>query len=345
MNDQKIMVYRVSSIRSLLSVLIYLSVLLLPVGCGTSRKTTVSHITMNRQQYISTYAGLAREEMQRTGIPASITMAQALLESNDGNSYLAVYGDNHFGIKCHKDWNGRKIYYDDDKRHECFRRYKSVDDSYRDHSDFIRNGQRYAFLFELDPHDFKAWARGLKRAGYATHPHYAKMLIKIIEENKLYKLDEGTYSLPVAIAAKTEKERKRIHQKQPDIYPSRVMSDEFVVQSAKRKILDNNRVDYIIVKQGDTFESLTRELSLLPWELYKYNDLDRTSQLRPGQILYLQPKRKQAAPGKTIYIAREGDTMYSVSQQYGIKLRNLLEMNGMEKGQEPVPGQRIKLRK
>jgi LysM repeat protein len=324
-------------------------------GCGTTkRSTSVSPaIRLERKQYIEKYAPLAQEEMRRTGIPASITMAQALLESNDGNSYLAVYGKNHFGIKCHKDWKGEKIYYDDDSKHECFRKYNNVEASYRDHSDFLMRKSRYAFLFNLSPTDYKGWARGLKKAGYATNPHYAQLLIKIIEDYHLYELDTRTYR-PVASPVVTPKVRQDslTHEEKVDMdlaeetVSEPEMSDEFVISTGgRRQVLMNNRVNYVIVRRGDTFESLTRELGLVPGELPKYNELDKHDTLRAGQILYLQPKRKQAEPGRKVHIVKEGETMYSISQKYAVRLKYLYEMNGMKPGEEPRPGQEIKLRK
>ncbi len=342
-----------SPVRVITLLPVIMIVLMFTVGCGTSKKAARTHVNTDRKQYIDKYAGLAIEEMQRTGIPASIIMAQALLESDDGNSYLAVYGNNHFGVKCHKNWKGKKIHFDDDRRHECFRKYNSVEESYRDHSDFIRKGPRYAFLFSLKPEDYKAWAKGLKKAGYATNPHYAKMLIRIIEENKLYKLDEAGYMSSTRSTKKKKNNTevgKKVNTDNNKVavtanVPAPVMSDEFVIESPARKILINNGINYIIVKSGDTFRALNKELNMLPWELRKYNDLGKKAKLVPGQILYLQPKRKQAEAGKTIHVAKEGDTMYSISQQYGIKLKSLLEMNNMKPGEEPVPGQEIRLRR
>ena len=327
-------------------------VMLFIVGCGTSRRAAkVSPaVKLERKQYIEKYAPLAIEERERTGIPASITMAQALLESNDGNSYLAVYGRNHFGIKCHKEWKGKKIYYDDDARHECFRKYITVEESYRDHSDFLRNKSRYAFLFDLDPDNYKAWARGLKKAGYATNPHYAQMLIRIIEENRLYELDKRNYKPPANISAyntgSAEEETATAAAVTADTVSAPEMSEEFVVSTGgRRQVMINNRVNYIIVKKGDTFESLTEELGLLRGELPKYNELDKHASLTPGQVLYLQPKRKQAELGTRDHVVREGETMYSISQKYAVKLKYLYEMNGMKAGEEPLPGQKIRLRK
>jgi len=163
-------------------------ILIASIVCATS---TFGQKTMSREQYILAYQSIARAQMEKYGVPASIILAQGMLESGNGNSTLAVQGNNHFGIKCHNSWSGQKIYHDDDAKGECFRKYKSVEHSYRDHSEFLRGGRRYAFLFDLAPTDFRAWAKGLKDAGYATDPQYADRLIKIIEENKLYIIDRG----------------------------------------------------------------------------------------------------------------------------------------------------------
>ncbi len=329
-------------------------VLVLAAGCGTSRKAAkeTPAVRLERQQYIEKYAPLAQEEMKRTGIPASITMAQALLESNDGNSYLAVYGKNHFGIKCHRDWRGKKIYYDDDAKHECFRKYNNVEESYRDHSDFLMNKDRYAFLFRLDPTDYKGWAKGLKKAGYATNPHYAQMLIKIIEDYHLYDLDTKKYRPSKSVAASREALDALSHDELVELALARdtvaapEMSDEFVVSTGgRRQVLMNNRVNYIIVRKGDTFESLTKELGLVRGELSKYNELDKHATLKEGQILYLQPKRRQAELGKKEHLVQEGETMYLISQKYAIRLKYLYEMNDMKPGEEPQPGETIRLRK
>ncbi len=331
-------------------------------ACGSQKKAARSvapAVKLERQEYIRKYAPLAIEEMERTGIPASITMAQALLESDNGNSYLAVYGKNHFGIKCHDDWTGKRIYYDDDARHECFRKYNDVEESYRDHSDFLRTKRRYAFLFELDPTDYKAWAHGLKKAGYATNPHYAGLLIRIIEENRLYELDragmqalrEGRVGSPPSGDRTPAAAQKRDTSSRPvvsaPLFPASAAGDEEFVVTARKghQVLINNRVNYIIVKPGDTFESLTRELGLVPGELPRYNELEPDAKLVPGQILYLQPKRKQAELGKKEHVVKEGETMYSISQRYAIKLKYLYQMNNMRPGEEPEPGQHLKLRK
>lgn len=158
--------------------------LLLFANCLFAQKIT-------REQYINLYKDIAIHQMKLYGIPASIIMAQACLESGDGNSRLAVKGNNHFGIKCHNTWQGRRIYRNDDERGECFRRYSNPEDSFKDHSEFLKNGKRYQSLFDLKKTDYKAWAHGLKAAGYATNPKYASMLIEIIETNNLQRFDSG----------------------------------------------------------------------------------------------------------------------------------------------------------
>jgi len=280
---------------------------------------------MSREDYIEGYKDMAISEMLRSGVPASITLAQGMLESDNGNSRLAVKANNHFGIKCHNTWKGKRIYHDDDEKHECFRKYKSVEDSYRDHSDFLMNTSRYASLFELDPTDYKSWAKGLKKAGYATSRKYADLLIRIIEENELHQYDL-VYDKK---KNRHSKDSKRVHS----------------TDDSGREILINNRIDYIIVKQGDSFESLRKELNLLPNELKKYNELDENASLVPGQILYLQPKRNRAEKGQDIHIMKEGESFYDVSQQYGIKLDKLLKKNHLDENDKPTPGMELNLRK
>jgi len=307
------------------------------VSCKVQRipDSSKSYTSLSRQNYIGNYKDLAINEMKRSGIPASITLAQAMLESDNGNSTLARKANNHFGVKCHSDWKGGTIYHDDDKRGECFRRYKTVYESYIDHSDFIVNGRRYSFLFDLDPTDYKSWARGLQKAGYATSRTYAHLLIKIIEDNQLYVFDRGG---SLNLTSNNENEHDSEYVNLADV-------DNFSVQMNKHRIYNKNRIDYIIVKEGDTFKSLTEEFELLSWELYKYNELDEGAMLEEGQILYLQPKRNRAEHGFDFHTVIEGETMYKISQMYGIKLKKLYEKNHMKIGDEPEQGQKLWLRK
>jgi len=317
--------------------ILFIIITILAVSCKVQRvpDTSKKYASLSRQNYIENYKDLAINEMKRSGIPASITLAQAMLESDNGNSTLARKANNHFGIKCHSDWDGGTIYHDDDRRGECFRRYKSVYESYIDHSDFIVNGNRYSFLFDMEPTDYKAWSRGLQKAGYATSRTYAQLLIKIIEDNQLYVFDKGG-SLNFTSNEESSYDNDNVNL--ADV-------DNFTVQMNKHRVYNRNRIDYIIVKNGDTFKSLIQEFELLPWELYKYNELDEGAELKEGQILYLQPKRNRAEHGFDYHTVSEGETMYSISQMYGIKLKKLYEKNRMEIGKEPEPGQKLWLRK
>jgi len=279
-----------------------------------------------REDYIKTYSDLAMREMARTRIPASITLAQGCLESNNGNSTLATRGNNHFGIKCH-DWTGRKIFHDDDERHECFRSYRSPYESYKDHSNFLATKERYAFLFQLKPHDYRGWAKGLKEAGYATAPNYAKLLIQIIEQNELYKFDLLVLDGGLAMGTDT------------------AATLEFHEYATGRKVMLNNRIEYILVEPGDTPESLREEFDLYKNEIYRYNNLFKGERLTPGQMIYLQPKRRKAARGNEVHVVKEGETMYDISQAYGVKLKHLYRMNLMLEGSQPLEGSKINLRR
>jgi LysM repeat protein len=306
----------------ILTGLFLISTFILP-GKVTSQQTT-------RKEYIDQYRDWAIDEMKRSGIPASVTLAQGMLESNNGNSTLATRGNNHFGIKCH-DWKGKSIRQDDDKRNECFRKYKSARDSYIDHSNFLMNSPRYSFLFELDQTDYKGWAKGLKQAGYATSPTYASALIRIIEENELDQFDSGKI--------------RRRRTDDTETIPEVTDIDGFEIEIDHRKILMRNRIDYIIVKAEDTYQSLTRELEMMPYELAQYNEIPRDSKLEKGQVLYLQPKRGKASVEFSYHTVEARETMYDISQMYGIKLKKLYQLNLMNPGEEPGPGDEIHLRK
>lgn len=314
-------------------------------SCKTARYASISPgtVSMDRQQYIRNYGDLAVSEMKRTGVPASITLAQGLLESDNGNSTLAVKANNHFGIKCHNDWTGQRIYHDDDRRKECFRKYNSVLDSYRDHSDFLRGSQRYASLFELKQTDYKGWSRGLKKAGYATNREYAELLIRIIEENNLQDYDRGRYTVPSQQVTETEPPEDPGNPVSSE--PSFTDIDNFTVDISTRTVRQLNRIDYLEVKAGDTFIGLAEEFDLMYWELFKYNDLSRDAKLIPGQILFLQPKRRKAEFGNEFHQVEEGESIYSISQKYGIKQNRIYKMNRMQEGEEPRAGDKLWLRK
>jgi LysM repeat protein len=285
---------------------------------------------LSRSRYFETYRDMAIREMKRSGVPASITLAQGALESGDGNSTLAREANNHFGIKCHEDWNGKRIYQDDDEKNECFRKYPSVEDSYRDHSDYLRSKSRYAFLFELDKTDYKGWARGLKKAGYATSPTYAERLIEIIEDfnlNQYDRMEEGS----------------KTHREKP--HRTRHSNNEVVSAAIKHQVQERNRVKYIIAGAGDTYESITREFGKLSWEIAEYNDIRDADSIVPGQLIYIQPKRNKAEAGKNTHVVKEGETPYMISQMYAIKLDRLYSLNRLNPGTKLTEGTVLQLRR
>ena len=288
---------------------------------------------ITRKEYIELYSDWAIREMKRTGIPASITLAQGCLESDDGNSWLAKEANNHFGIKCHS-WEGEKVYKDDDAKNECFRKYKSAKESFDDHGDFLVKTKRYAALFELSPNDYKAWAKGLKEAGYATNPKYPVLLIKIIEDNKLYEIDKGIK----ITSSKTDSTKVKQRKKLGDI-------DNFSITSAGREIKLHNRIKYIVAKSTDNFNAIAKELDMFTWELLRYNDLTNDSILRNGQIIYIQPKRNKAEFGKETHIVKQGETLNSISQFYGIKLIKLKSKNNINSSDSLKVGDVLSLRK
>jgi hypothetical protein len=278
---------------------------------------------MTRLQYFEKFHEMAIEEMHRSGVPASITLAQGALESADGNSSLAREANNHFGIKCHEDWTGKKVYQDDDSRDECFRKYFSVEDSYRDHTDYLKSKSRYAFLFELKLTDYKGWARGLKKAGYATSPTYAERLIKIIEDFGLSRYDD------MNIPEKTEHRKSRRTKEKVSM----------------RDVLETNRVKFVRAVPGDTYASITKELGKIDWEIPQYNDAAPEDSIVPGQVVYIQPKRNKAQPGDREHVFKAGETMRMVSQLYAIKLESLYKMNHLKPGSQPETGTALQLRK
>ena len=263
----------------------------------------------HRMAYIEKYKDIAIREMRAYGIPASITLAQGILESGDGRSRLAVQANNHFGIKCHREWDGERIYHDDDKKGECFRKYDHAEESYRDHSLFLTGRSRYAFLFELRPDDYRGWAKGLKKAGYATNPQYADKLIGLIEDYELHRFDEIT--------------------------PDRFTDDHAIRHHPAR-------VKYVVAHEGDTWESLSEELDMSVKRLLKYNERPYDQILAPGDYIFIQKKRKKGSQSE--YIVKEGDDMYSISQRFGIRLRYLYKRNNMAAGQQPEPGALLILR-
>ena len=326
-----------------------------------------------RQAYIDRYAALAVSEMQRTGVPASITLAQALLESGAGQSPLAVKAHNHFGLKCHNDWDGERFLYDDETPDECFRVYASAEDSYRAHSDYLLGHERYRALFDLNPTDYKAWAKGLRRAGYATDPDYAGKLINLIEDFRLDRFDtltdasavpveqEITFrpSLPViqeeetpgeAVEEEAVAEERAVatapkpEEKEPGT--ARQGYKEHVSLSFARETYKQNGVPYVRTIEGETWESLADAYGFFVRQLLYYNDLSAPTELEPGTRVYLARKKAQAEPGYGKYLVeQEGETLWDVSQKFGIRLKKLRLYNIWRANSPLKPGDTVVLRK
>lgn len=288
------------------------------IGALLSLLVVSSPLYAQYESYIERYKDIAMREMNDYGIPASITLAQGILESGVGKSELAVKANNHFGIKCHNDWEGEKIYHDDDKKNECFRKYDRAEDSFIDHSLFLKNKSRYSFLFELDKTDYKGWAKGLKQAGYATDPNYAKRLIALIEENNLQRFDRESY-VTTSTRAKTP---------------------------AKQQAVKNSQgLKYVIVQKGESYYTIAKAHKIPFCSICSYNDVDRkTRQPEVGEIVYLQRKKKSVEEGKGYHIIQAGESMHSISQQYGIRLHKLYDLNNMSYTEKAVEGKRLKLR-
>ncbi|EHO74137.1 hypothetical protein HMPREF9140_00298 [Prevotella micans F0438] len=288
------------------------SLTLLPTIAGPGPKWNQTF-----QNYFDKYKDIAIAEMLKYGIPASITLAQAVLESAAGQSELSQKGNNHFGIKCHG-WDGRTVYHDDDFRGECFRAYDSVIESYEDHSRFLRNRPRYNSLFSLATTDYRGWAHGLKRAGYATNPAYAQRLIDIIELYKLYQYDimTGT-SRPIDLS---QAQNKKIGTT-PRMDRSQMVGPAHTI----RRYNENY---YIVARAGDTFETIGKEVGVSYRKLAQYNERDRNDILSEGEFIWLKKKQHQAPQDRSrFHRVQNAESLYDISQSYGIQLRYLIAMN------------------
>ena len=299
------------------------------------------------EAYIDEYREVAIEQQRKHGIPASITMAQAILESAAGQSELATKANNHFGIKCHNGWKGGRVYHDDDAKGECFRKYGHAYESYRDHSDFLRYRDRYKFLFDLKSTDYKGWAYGLKKAGYATDPGYATKLIKLIEEYKLYEYDTKTASFG---AAGESSGKKKARPMPPSVIEQAVPVSKDVVKKSfqftvTREMYSKNGVPFIYSSEGETYESIADAYGLFVKELLKFNDLSEVERLFPGTVVYLQAKKKMAAKGLEMHILEKGETLWQLAQRYAVKMKHIYKLNGWKDDYVPREGESVKLRK
>lgn len=283
--------------------------------------------TRTYEVYVEQYGSLARQHMDRYRIPASIKLAQGILESGAGMSDLARNSNNHFGIKCHRSWSGPKVFAADDTPNDCFRKYSKVEESYQDHSEFLANGVRYRPLFDLSITDYKGWARGLQKLGYATDRAYANKLIKLIEDYELYRFDDPKYRGGVS---RSQRENMR-------------RQESARVSWTHQPYITHGLV-YVVAVEGDTYLSIANEFGFSEKDLLKFNEVPADFPLSEGDIVYFQRKKTRADKPYEVHTVQVGESMYSISQKYGVRLRNLYRLNKKNYEYIPEEGDRLKLR-
>ncbi|MDE5709442.1 MAG: glucosaminidase domain-containing protein [Alistipes sp.] len=323
---------------------IFLSgIMLLTVASADAQRIT-------REEYIDRYKSIAVSQMERYGIPASITMAQGILESDSGNSRLSLESNNHFGIKCKRNWSGPRVYHDDDEAGECFRAYESVEASYHDHAEFLDTQPRYDSLFAYASTDYRSWARGLKAAGYATAPDYAQRLVRIIESYKLYLLDQPDGERLYAAG------RGRLIEVQVDSRRDAVsVSGGYLIDPDNFRVTINahegynvyttNGVHYIVAKENDSFKNIGRKFRLSVGNLRKFNDA-KGKRMEPeaDEVVFIERKLTAWRGNARHHICREGETLRSVAQSYGIRVRSLAKINGLKSGDPLAAGMELKIK-
>jgi LysM repeat protein len=310
-------------------------------------KIAIAQNSVDVINYVNTYKDLAIAEMQRSGIPSSIILAQGILETEAGTSDLVKRSNNHFGIKCKDTWTGSVVYHDDDKRGECFRSYNAPEDSYKDHSDFLRNSQRYAFLFKIDPMDYSAWAYGLKKAGYATNIRYPQILIKYIED---YNLQQYT----MIAMGKLKQEDEKLLAKEDDNIPASAKTSSNIIKSTNEvsvnlppapKYPDGefmiNNTKVIFAKAGTSLLAIAEQYNISLSRLVDFNDLKVENVIVKDQLLFLQRKRKIS--DNEFHIVKPGETLYDICQSEGVRYDAILEMNQLPNGSQPAVGEKIYL--
>lgn len=319
--------------RKLTRLLIFVSLFLI-----TNASVAMPPVKWNQryQDYINKYRDVAIYEMLNHDIPASITMAQGLLESGAGTSDLTVKGNNHFGIKCH-DWTGPTMHHDDDARGECFRVYDSPLDSYEDHSKFLKR-TRYQKLFRLRRTDYVGWARGLKECGYATNPKYAQLLIDIIRCYKLDELDRAK-SYNAENINRLSKGRYYAGINNGGIQPGAI------VKQYAHEVKMNNKNYYVVARRGDTFKSIAKEFDVSYRKIAKYNERHKNDALYEGEIVYLEKKRTKADKQYKgmVHVVKQGESMYTIAQKYGVRLKSLYKKNHFTADQEIYVNDRIRI--
>lgn len=327
--------------------LLFALVALLPHAVAQNRQT--------KEEYIDRYKDIAIDHMERYGIPASITLAQGILESDSGNSNLARRSNNHFGIKCKSNWKGDRVYHTDDAPDECFRKYDSVEESYKDHAEFLDQSPRYDSLFAYSSSDYRSWARGLKAAGYATAPDYAQRLTKIIEDNQLYLFDEDNGAELYASRRRSmsggveEAFASQSSVDVPSTSEARIDPNNYRVPERTYNgysVFVNNGTHFVVARNGDKFSHIAATFALTERTLRKYNEIDPRSTADPieGEQIYIE--RKQSAwlgDGDTHRIT-EGETPTSIAQLYGIREKKLLRLNRLKRGDRLHAGDLLKLK-
>jgi LysM repeat protein len=288
------------------------------------------------EEYIEQFKDIAINEMKRSGVPASITLAQGILESENGNSDLVKKSNNHFGIKCKNTWTGETVTHDDDANGECFRAYTNAAESYKDHSDFLKANQRYSALFNLDPVDYAAWAKGLKKAGYATNPKYPELLVKYIEE---YSLQQYTLvalnRLPEADIAKTDENKTVVPVVEVAVENPVAENDIAIAANDPDKIISINKTKCVFVKKGTSLLVIANKHKISLSKLMEFNDMEEEGLLGKDQLIYLEKKSK--AGEKEYYIVQPGETLYDVAQKNAVQLKYILEYNNLKAGSKLNP--------
>jgi len=321
----------------------YIVVLFLLSGL-TARAQKQESIT----KYIDEYKDLAIAEMKRTGVPAAITLAQGIHESGAGQSKLVLSSNNHFGIKCKSNWTGESVKHDDDARGECFRKYDFAEDSYKDHSEFLKNGQRYASLFSLSPTDYEGWAKGLKKAGYATNPKYPQVLIKLVED---YGLQDYTL-----IALGKMQDNSTDSETSPDNTVATEKSEVKNIVKEEIPVLDAKKIfpaypdgefkihetKVVFVKKGTSFLFIAQQYKIDLSKIFEFNEILPTEVTGNDQLVYLQRKRKTG--NSEFHTVQPGETLHDIAQQEGIRLESLKELNWLREDDKPAIGERLSLK-
>lgn len=293
------------------------------------------------EQYVNTYKNLAIAEMKRTGIPASVTLAQGLLETESGNSELVQKSNNHFGIKCKSTWTGESVTHTDDAPNECFRKYNKPEESYRDHSDYLSTSPRYASLFKLDAADYRGWCYGLKKCGYATNPRYPQILMGNIEKYNLQQFDSGDTSAELETFA----DAKVIDQSSNEVKTvtiAPVSYNENAIDNSLKGKVSFNKLKALFANKGTSLLAIATRADIPLVKLLEYNDLKADGLLKDDQWIYLEKKPKEG--NRDYYIALQTETLYDISQNNGVQLQSLMTLNNMSENETVSKGRKIRLR-